>query len=101
MKSELYRVLRRELKEAGLDTAYLAQRMGRSASYVNLRFRAVYPWDQDDMYQIMDLLHLDYDQIPVVFPLKGMYAGDLRSKEPTTEDRLCAAIKDYIKEVTA
>lgn len=101
MRSELYRVLRRELKEAGLDTAYLAQLMGRSPSYINQRFRAVYPWDQDDIYRIMDLLHLDYEQIPVVFPLKGMYAGDLSGKEPTTEDRLCAAIKDYIKEVIA
>ena len=41
MRSELYRVLRRELKEAGLDTAYLAQLMGRSPSYINQRFRAV------------------------------------------------------------
>ena len=32
MRSELYRVLRRELKEAGLDTAYLAQLLGRSPS---------------------------------------------------------------------
>lgn len=69
--AKAYRVLRAYLTAAGIEQAYLAEQMGVSLSYVSSRITGKAPWDQEDMYFIMDLLHIPYDKLHIVFPKDG------------------------------
>lgn len=92
---EYYRVLREELKKRGINTAKdLADIIGRSHTYVNMRLCGMYPWALDEVYHIMDdVLHVDASKIPVIFPRGGMYAGELEDKGQTKAERLLEAIR--------
>lgn len=69
--AKTYRVLRGYLTAAGIEQIYLAEQMGVSLSYVSSRITGKAPWDLEDMYFIMDMLHLSYDKLHIVFPKNG------------------------------
>lgn len=72
MKEKKYLLLRRLLREAGIDNKQLATRMNRSVHYVVDRFSGRYPWSLDDQYFLMDLLVRPYSQLHLVFPKGGV-----------------------------
>lgn len=92
--NDKYRVLRAQLKAHDVDTEYLAAKLDVSASTVSRRMCGSSVWLQTDMYTIMDLLHLPYEKIPVVFPRGGMYAGELDlEREKSPEELLAEAVR--------
>ena len=69
--AKTYRVLRGYLTAAGIEQTYLAEQMGVSLSYVSSRITGKAPWDLDDMYFILDMLHIPHDKMHLVFPKDG------------------------------
>ena len=57
------------------------------------------PWDQDEMYKVMDMLGQPYENMPYIFPVGGMWAGEIPAKCPTENDRIAAAVRNLLKEV--
>ena len=97
-----YRVLQAQLKAAGIDRKYHAELLKISLSSYYTKMRADRPWTVEEIYQTMDLLRLPYEQISIVFPPGGMYAGELQGGPPqSTEEILISAIKAYINEVVS
>ena len=72
MKEKKYLLLRRLLREAGIDNKRLAILMNRSVHYVVDRFSGRYPWSLDDQYFLMDLLVRPYSELHLVFPKEGV-----------------------------
>ena len=96
--NDKYRVLRTQLKEKDIDVAYLADKLGVCTDYVRRRLRGAAPWIQTDMYAVLDMLHIPYDQIHIIFPPGGMYAGDLATRDAKTPEELLAeAIRLVVK----
>ena len=71
-KVKRYQRLRSKLKAAGIDQIYLAEKLGRSISYVSSRFRGVGGWASDEMYHIMDWIGESYENLHLIFPPDGI-----------------------------
>ena len=72
MKIRRYEVLKREFKAKDIDYRYLAGKIGRSAAYISTRMQGRQPWNQSDMYAIMELLNIPLNQLHIVFPKDGI-----------------------------
>ena len=88
--TDKHRVLRAELKKQDIDPAYLADYLHIDRSTLYRRLGAQSPWTIREVYSIMDMLHLPYDQIHIVFPPGGMYAGELTNQPTKTPEELLA-----------
>ena len=66
-----FKLLRTKLFEADINQIYLAELMGRSETYITNRMTCKYPWSQQDMYFIMDLLKITYSEMYIYFPKNG------------------------------
>ncbi len=67
-----YKRLREGLKARGIDQIFLAQKLGRSISYVSSRFRGVDGWTSREMYQIMEWIGEPEEHLHVIFPPEGI-----------------------------
>lgn len=67
-----YKRLREGLKARGIDQLFLAQKLGRSISYVSSRFRGVDGWTSREMYQIMEWIGEPEERLHVIFPPDGI-----------------------------
>lgn len=100
MSKDKYRVLWQELKRQDIDIPYLSKLTGITTASLYSRMRGGSPWHQSEMYDVMDVLRLPYDQLPVVFPRNGMYAGELQDgKTPTAAEKLGNALLEYLMDV--
>ena len=63
--------LRGALAAADVDQQYLARKLLLSTKCVSQRMTGKHPWTVDEVYTIMDLLRIPYDQMAVYFPPKG------------------------------
>ncbi len=70
-KLKPYPRLRAALTEHGIEQLYLAKLMHRSVRYVNERLTGKAAWRQDEMYFLMDTLHISHDQMHLYFPPNG------------------------------
>lgn len=93
-----HRVLRKQLKAARLEQGDIAYMINRSAAYVSRCMNGHSIWGLDEVYTIMDALHLGYEFIPVVFPRGGMYAGEVVEPEKTIESQLADKIVELVTE---
>lgn len=66
--------LRGALLAADMDERYLAGKLLRGTVYVSQRMMGKHPWTLDECYQILNMLHIPHDQLPVYFPPKGISA---------------------------
>ena len=64
--------LRSAMIAAGYDQTYFAKKIGRCEAYVSQRLCGHKPWDEDDMYSIMNLLKIPLDSMHVFFPPRGV-----------------------------
>ena len=71
-KVRRYQRLRSKLKARGIDQAYLAQKLGRSLSYVSSRFRGVDGWTSREMYLMLDWIGEPEERLHVIFPPDGI-----------------------------
>ena len=60
--------LRYAMEEADIERADIANAIGREISYVNQRFRCMYPWKLEEMYIILDLLKASPSLMAEYFP---------------------------------
>lgn len=67
-----YRLLKRMLHANGYNLPEIAELLGMSASSVSRRFRAVEPFNSDEMYTLMDAVYADYAQMSELFPRGGI-----------------------------
>lgn len=93
-----YRLLRSLCKDKGIEGQDLADEFGRTTNYISSRMTGKCPWNQTEIYHIMDMLGQPYEYIPYIFPARGMWAGDLPSKEPSAEERFGRRMIELIKE---
>lgn len=67
-----YRLLKRMLHAKGYNLPEVAELLGMSASSVSRRFRAVEPFNSDEMYTLMDAACADYGMMNELFPKGGI-----------------------------
>lgn len=72
MKVRRYEVLKREFNAKDIDYRYLSGKIGRSTAYISTRMQGKSPWNQNDMYAIMELLNMPPNQLHIVFPKDGI-----------------------------
>ena len=70
-KPKPYALLRGAYTAAGHDQVSLGKKIKRCESYMNLRLGGHKPWDEDDMYRIMDELKLPHEEMHRYFPPRG------------------------------
>lgn len=63
--------LRAKLKEYDIDEEYIGRKIMRSPSYISQRMTGKKPWQIDEAYAILDLIHIPHEQLPIYFPPKG------------------------------
>lgn len=63
--------LRGAMVAADIDEGYLARKLLRGTTYISHRMTGKKPWAMDEVYTIMDLLKIPYDQMAAYFPPKG------------------------------
>lgn len=66
-----YAELRGRLARNDIDQRYLCELLGRSQTYITSRITGKRPWDQDDMYKLMDIVGAPYEELHRYFPPKG------------------------------
>ena len=67
-----YALLRGAYNAAGYDQVSLGRKIKRSESYMTLRFGGRKPFDADDMYNLMDLFKIPYEEMHRYFPPRGI-----------------------------
>ena len=98
MASAKYRLLRRLCSEKGIEGKDIAEEIGRTENYVSTRMTGNRPWDQDEMYKIMDMLGQPYENIPYIFPVGGMFAGEIPEHKPNADELFGRAMRAALKE---
>jgi len=67
-----YQKMRGYLQAEGYEQTDVAEELGRSITYVSNRYTGKEPWNQDEMYKIMDLIKQPYDRLHEIFPKGGI-----------------------------
>ena len=94
-----FTTLRKLLAEQDIDQKYLAELLNRSPSYVSSRMAARGPWDLDEQYFLLDLLHIPYRQMCEVFPPKGKEEGLQEKLGPPPAGNLFLQLADAFRAV--
>lgn len=64
-----YPLLRGKMAEKGVDGAYMARKLGMgNSSAFSHRLTGRQPWKIDEMYTVMDILGIKYEQMHEYFP---------------------------------
>lgn len=74
MARKRFSKLRGALVAKSIEQDYLAEKLGRSISYVTARMCGHADWTQRDMYMLMDLLKIPYNEMHEYFPKEGLSA---------------------------
>lgn len=69
--SKPYAELRALLARDDIDQRYLCELLKRSQGYITQRITGRRPWDQDDMYALMDVVGAPYEDLYRLFPPQG------------------------------
>lgn len=67
----LYRVFSDYYKSLNLTQEDIAEYLGTSLSYVNIRFRGERAFTIEDIYTLCEKMDIPYEQIPYYFPKGG------------------------------
>lgn len=63
--------LRGAMVAADMDEEYFARKLLRGRTYISQRMMGKKPWAMDEVYEIMQLLHIPHEQMAEYFPPKG------------------------------
>lgn len=74
MSKKRFAKLRGALTARSIEQDYLANKLGRSISYVTARMCGHADWSQRDQYALMDLLRIPYNEMHEFFPKEGISA---------------------------
>ncbi len=66
--SQKLKKLKAAIMYADVDQKYLSTKINRSEDYISQRMTGRKPWTMWEVYQLCDLLHIPYSDIPVYFP---------------------------------
>lgn len=67
-----YLALRGVISAHGMTNSDVAAKLQLTPFSISNRFCGRNPWDINEMYQIMDMFHLPYDQLHIYFPPNGI-----------------------------
>lgn len=73
-----YRLLRDKIAAYGLHTFELANVLGICQATFSHKLTGKVPWRQDEMYELMDHLHIDYGSMDLYFPRDGVESNAKR-----------------------
>ena len=88
-----YTELRAEFRRRGILQEDIAERLGRKIGYVNARMIGRAPWDQRDMYTILDWLGLPVSKMAYYFPPKGIAVEVQEQAASESEKALVSALR--------
>ena len=63
-----FRLIKSKMIEKDITQIYLSELIGKSSFYIMERMTGRRGWTMEDMYFLMDLLHIPYDQMHIYFP---------------------------------
>lgn len=69
--SKAFARLRGELRAHDIDPDYLARLWGLSTCSIGRRLRGEFPWNLDEMYELMEMLNWPVDRMHEMFPRYG------------------------------
>lgn len=72
MKSELFRALRKEMRNRDVTQADLSDAVYLCQMSLSNRFTAKTPWRMDEAYATLDYLDIPHNQIAYYFPKGGV-----------------------------
>ena len=96
----LYSELRRACKVRGITYDDISKRLSIGTTTVSNKINGKFPWTQEEMYALLDMLREPYRKMHLYFPPGGVYAGTADDPPPTAEDKLIDAIKSFIREAS-
>ena len=95
-----YSELRRACKVRGITYDDISKRLSIGTTTVSNKINGKFPWTQEEMYALLDMLREPYRKMHLYFPPGGVYAGTADDPPPTAEDKLIDAIKSFIREAS-
>ena len=102
MNNNLYPALRERLRAAYITTSDVAKALGKSKSYVDVRFSGRQEWELEDAYTILCMLDIPPETLPVFFPRGGVGRGkELTDQLSDAEKDLVTAYNEYPEMQTA
>ena len=87
MNNRLYPALRERLRAAYITTADVAKVLGKSKSYVDMRFSGRMEWELGDAYAILHMLDIPSDALSVYFPRGGVGVGKELTDQLSDEEK--------------
>lgn len=63
--------LKRELKYRGIDTPYLARRLGLKPTAAYDRLSGRTQWRLNEMYAVLDMMHMEPEKLSELFDVKS------------------------------
>ena len=67
-KMKKYKKLRTKIFDLDYSQAELCRRIGKSQTYLSMRFQGKKPFELDVMYEICDILKIPYEELHIYFP---------------------------------
>jgi len=68
----MYRKIRVRLLELGMEHRYLAKKLGMCPASLSGRMTGRFAWTIDDMYKVMDIMRVPYEELHEYFPKGGV-----------------------------
>ena len=97
MKTKLYSELRAEMRRQHIKIVDVAGWLGLKDYSIERRLRNECPWKLDEMYTILDGLHIPNNKMHILFPPNGEWAGALE-EPPSVNRQLLIALRKLINE---
>lgn len=97
MKPKLYSELRAEMRRQHIKIVDVAGWLGLKDYSVERRLRNECSWKLDEMYTILDGLHIPNNKMHILFPPDGEWAGALE-EPPSVNRQLLIALRKLINE---
>ena len=101
INASVYAELKAACKARGITHDDIARRLDRSMDYVHKRMSGKAPWDQSDMFALLDMLREPYRKMHLYFPRNGVWAGPAEDPPPTEEERLLEALKAFTRKAAS
>lgn len=97
MKTKLYSELRAEMRRQHIKIVDVAGWLGLKDYSVERRLRNECSWKLDEMYTILDGLHIPNNKMHILFPPGGEWAGALE-EPPSVNRQLLIALRKLIND---
>jgi hypothetical protein len=67
----MYKKLKTEMFANDIDQQYICKKLKRSQTYITQRMMGRKSWSMDDVYALIEILRIPFEQIHLYFPKGG------------------------------